>query len=43
MLDALDCQYITKDEWKKVSKLIDRAIGATTRYIVYLKGPGRDH
>jgi hypothetical protein len=43
LLDALDCRYVTKDEWKKVSRLTKRAIGATTNYIVYLKGPGRNH
>ena len=41
ILDALDQQYVTKDEWKELTQLIDRAIGATTKYIVYLKGPGR--
>jgi four helix bundle protein len=43
LLDALDCEYVTKAEWEKVSKLVDRAIGATTKYIAYLKGPGRNH
>jgi four helix bundle protein len=43
MLDALDCRYVTRDEWERISKLIDRAIGATTKYIAYLKGPGRNH
>jgi hypothetical protein len=43
ILDALDQQYVTKDEWKELTQLIDRAIGATTKYIVYLKGPGRFH
>ena len=43
LLDALDCRYVSKAEWEEISKLIDRAIGATTNYIVYLKGPGRDH
>ena len=43
MLDAFDLLYITKDELKQLSQLINRAIGATTKYIVYLKGPGRNH
>jgi four helix bundle protein len=43
MVDALDMAYITKDEWKELSTLTNRAIGATTKYIVYLKGPGRNH
>ena len=43
MVDALDLAYVTKDEWRELSQLITRAIGATTKYIVYLKGPGRDH
>src|SRR5262245_8267215 len=43
LIDALDCGYVTKDEWKKLSTMADRAIGATTKYIAYLKGPGRDH
>jgi four helix bundle protein len=43
LLDALDCQYVTQAEWEKLSKLVDRAIGATTKYILYLKGPGRNH
>jgi len=43
IVDALDMAYITKDEWKELSALTNRAIGATTKYIVYLKGPGRDH
>ena len=43
MVDALDLAYVTKDEWKELSQLISRAIGATTKYIVYLKGSGRDH
>jgi four helix bundle protein len=43
ILDALDLKYVTRNEWMKLSQLTDRAIGAVTKYIAYLKGPGRDH
>jgi len=43
LVDALDMAYITKEEWKELSELTNRAIGATTKYIIYLKGPGRGH
>jgi len=43
ILDALDLKYVTRNEWKRLFQLTDRAIGAVTKYIAYLKGPGRDH
>ena len=41
--DALDCRYVTKEEHTSLCRLVDRAIGATTKLIVYLKGKGRNH
>ena len=41
--DALDLRYITNEERAKVCRLVDRAIGATTKLILYLKGRGRSH
>jgi four helix bundle protein len=41
--DGLDLRHITNDECANVCHLANRAIGATTRLIVYLKGRGRNH
>jgi four helix bundle protein len=41
--DGLDLRYVSKEECANICRLADRAIGATTRLIVYLKGRGRNH
>ena len=43
VIDALDQNYINDNDWENLDRLISRAIGATTNYIVYLKGRGRDY